>query len=506
MIMADDINYGYQLEVEKKRLEQKYYQIGQLMLSFLNSGNNFGFIVRKVKHYLEKEGITAAITDFWNVSYIEEKDCPGYVKIIIHNGNDRFFIGDEAFYFCFVPKNAREYEFTESIDKYKDLCAKAKANQGIGNQNYVAAIRECKAYVTLVKDQLVKARESHSFETFGEIVESITKEMPYGDDRINDSFIRNKGKHLTLTGLISYDFEEILDKYVDSRSYEKEDVVKFKNAVRLLVRSCYELEITGSLRRHLVNKLNKDGIDELIKDVKIISTQSLGDYDYISSIIKDGLSVNYQRVIENAFYGENNFKVLNKKIRVLLKALHDLNNIDEQNSEYLTQFLLEYHITKGEMVDKVIKERPESLGSFWGHWDQSEKQKHKTAIERDRSCTFKIVKMVYVRKAMYTSTPNEYGKYERIESNVTYGEELLKKMRAIAQIFNEKSDIAYINSIEPGDDGKESFIFDFVTFKDEKDINGTRLSEFTRMFNQMFDPEKLYLSYSKDDLNSEELK
>ena len=496
-----DINYDYQLQFEKDKMERNYYKIGQFMLNLLNTGNNFGYVSRKTKHFIEECGIAAPAAQLWTVTYMEEKDCQGYCKIIIHNGNDRYFIGDEAFYFCFIPLNEREYELVESVDKYKDICAKAKAKKGIGNPDYLKALEECRKFVETVRTQLTKARESRSIKAYTEIMEQLTKDMPFGDKKIHDAFINNKGKALNINKLIVFNFEEILDRCVNSHAYKPNDVLNFKNTVKLLVRACYDIDISNHTRRSLLNILNNDGIQVLIKDVEILSTQNLGDYDYITNVIKNGISVDYQKVIKNSFSYESNPETLKQKILGLLKALYDLNNIDERNSEYLTQFLLEYGITKGELVDKVIKEKPETLGTFWGYWDQSEKQKHKSAIERDRSCTFKIVKMVYVKRVVYGSIPNEEGKYDRIEANVTYGEELLKKMRAIAQLFNEKSDIAYINSITEGNDGKESFVFDFVTFKDDKDINGTRLSEFTRMFNQAFEPERLYLSYSKEDLN-----
>lgn len=506
------INRSYQANVEYERLKAAKTGIAKGILHIFNS-NSIKYAPMKVLQYLYTGQLVdglylAGAANLWDIELIgDKKNTPFHFEVAIYLKQNR----NTKISFFLVPDGQNEYGYTKfklvDSGEYVTICNKYKANHNDKIPEYFKyrmALTACNDFVEETKKVIRDAKATKDWAIYSKMINDFINDHQSFMMFTNQNFSNKANSVFLLDSFLKTNFESTIDRFIQLGDCDTDKENMFKSYIIRLVKFSFDQESLYMVRHLLLKQLEEEGIEVVVANIQVDDKVDLGSIDYVFNTINNGTKT-YESIIKESFKDITIPKMLEDKIKQLLKLYYEFHNIDEQNAAFLAKFLLENGINRSPFEAAVFSTREGSKGLF-GHiggngggdgpkGDLDKWWKYVKFLPPD--ATFRKSKTAYLAYGIQSrATANRDSKY--IKTTVQYGPQLLEKMKAIVKCFNEVSKYTRILDISFGDEPK-SFVFDFLTFE-TKDIDGRRLSLFTEMFNAAFGPDDtLYLTYDNSD-------
>lgn len=488
-------NYELQRDHEFGRLKQYKTYLEKNIVGYYNHFS-LRLVIQKLYDFLYRSEVIniAPLYSIWDIMAIDDyHTTPNHFEVVIIESITRS-LTDHCLHFYLIPngvdeknhvqyKSVSESEYDAARIKYKATHDKELNGK---ESNYYEAIVECHKFLDDIKYNLSLCTTYSSFKQY---IESFNTKNTY---------LKNIQTILTPNILNVYklkDFDDdkldsFVETYITVSKCSEKHINNFKYFISEVLNNIYLRESLRFVRKSINNEIEKSGIDTVVSNIIVDDSLNLGSFRYVNQLIELGKD-SYTELVNKAFLEETNPEQLEKLILQLLKLYYEFNHPSEKNHAYLSEFLVKNKLSKSKFMSDLC-DWSDSVQTMWPMLTTTQRKQFAERIPVDS--TYRIRKTVYIRKSVY-NTKHE-GKWQRTDSTVQYGSDLLEKMRGVMAIFNDENEHTRILDITEGSDN--SYIFDFITYKlEDTDVDGRRLSEFTAMFNRAFD-ETLYLSYTND--------
>lgn len=267
---------------------------------------------------------------------------------------------------------------------------------------------------------------------------------------------------------------------------EQLEEIKTKLLKKLRVR--YEYEKIKNIRRELLNRIDSEGLENVVADVDVDLALDLGVFKEVQRILKKYGSSSVKYICMN-MYPELLDKVeLENRLLNLLKVYYDFFDMPEKDRKSIAKFIAKYKLSD--------------------YYERISKYDDVLEILIDESKDPKLLKPI-LNSISGTSRANclkdktyYFEKRGRLRRDVILYKpiELVEELRKHIKEFNVSSDVAILTNIELDSDA--SFIFQFYTFAktdgDTSGFDGRRMLNLTRIYNR-YHKDKIGFTFDNSD-------
>lgn len=283
----------------------------------------------------------------------------------------------------------------------------------------------------------------------------------------------NNGRLVPSFNTIIQETSDSINRKITVNTYEDPTVVEdIKNTCLKRLKIYVEYQKLKNVRTELWEKLNTEGLDNLVSTVDIDESLDIGKFREVKKILLK-YKLNPEKAIIFEMYKDIiDISTLRTNILNLLKIYYEFYNFPEKDRKSIAKFIAKHRLS--DYYDQ-ISQYDDVLETLI---DESRDPKLLKPLLNSIAGTSRA--NVLKNKTYY------FERRARLNQKVILNKpiELLDRLRLYIKEFNASSSSAILTNIEL--DSDESFVFQFYTFSDSgsgDDFDGRRLQYMTKIYN-----------------------
>lgn len=248
-------------------------------------------------------------------------------------------------------------------------------------------------------------------------------------------------------------------------------------------------KLISSFRSNFEKQCLNEGLAAITEGVSIDTALSLGYWPEVKILFKKKLNDAIKYLTSEMYTNIMDIDKLKEKFLYVLKVYYDFTDMPEQDRKSIAKFIAVNKLTDYYNMISMFDDVTETL------LDNS----------RDPRLTRPLLESIAgtPRANMLKDKTFYFEKRGRVRGNILVWKpvELLERLRALIPAFNASSNVAILINIEL--DSDQSFIFQFYTFSesegDSSGMDGRRMLNMTRLYNQRFPDKKIGFNFNNND-------